>query len=389
MSDWLTYRKMGRPLLGWGLILALLVTVTACSLRQRPAGEIRVGVIAPLTGEVPGVGNSTVRAAELAVQAMNDTGGLEVAGQQYRLTLFVEDSGNVPDTAVAVARKLINQDHVDCIIGPQISRNAIPVAAVAESANIPMISPYSTNPATTAGKEYVFRAAYIDSFQGEVMARFALEQLGVQKAAVLYDIANQYNRDIADYFRQSFMAGGGQIVAFEAYTTGETEFAQQLAVIQASKPQVLFLPNYSNEITLQARQARLASIEAIFLGSDSWELEQLAGMAELDGSFVSTHFAVDAVNDAGQTFVAQFRQRYDDIPDSVAALTYDAFGMLFQALQSQEQIGPQAIRDGLQQIGQFYGVTGSMIFKGHDPEKSVVILQIVNRTAQYYQKIEP
>jgi branched-chain amino acid transport system substrate-binding protein len=390
MKNCLICRKIGHRVIWWSLIIVgVLAALAACSLRERPTNEIRIGLIAPLTGEIPGVGNSTIRAANLAVNQVNEAGGLEVNGRRYRLVLFVEDSENMPDTAVAVARKLINQDHVDCIIGPQVSRNAIPVATVAEGAQIPMISPYSTNPATTAGKEYVFRMAYIDSFQGEVMARFALEQLKVGTAAVLYDIANEYNRDIAEYFRQSFVAGGGQIVAFETYTTGETDFSQQLAAVRARQPQVLFLPNYSNEIPHQVEQARLAGVEAIFLGSDSWELEQLVDLPELNGAFVSAHYAADAANDAGKTFVDLFRQHYDEIPDSVAALTYDAFGMLFQAIQRQEQHDPQSIRDSLQQIHQFYGVTGSMIYAENDPKKSVVILQIVNRAAQFYQTIEP
>jgi branched-chain amino acid transport system substrate-binding protein len=390
MNRYLIDRKTARYLIIWSLIAGFLIALTIYGLRNRTAGEIRIGVIAPLTGEPPGVGASTVRAAELAADQVNEAGGLEVRGQRYRLALLVEDSANIPDTAVAAARKLINQDHVAVIIGPQISRNAIPVATVAENAHIPMISPYSTNPATTSGKQYVFRIAYVDSFQGEVMARFALEQLNVQTAAVLYDVANEYNRDIAEFFRQSFTTGGGQVVAFESYTTGETDFRRQLAVILAGQPQVLFLPNFNNDIVLQVHQAQTLGITATLLGSDSWDWEQLVDLAAVEGAFFSTHYVNDAANATGQRFVELFRQQYNEAPDDEAALTYDAFNLLFQAIQNAGQVDPESIQRGLRQIEQFQGVTGLMRYTGTgDPEKSAIILQIKDGEAQYYETIEP
>ncbi|MEJ2747506.1 MAG: ABC transporter substrate-binding protein [Anaerolineae bacterium] len=370
----------------FGLLLSLL----ACGQQGEMAGELRIGVIAPVTGNVSGVGDSTVKAAELAVMEVNEAGGLDVAGQKYQLVLFVEDSANVPDTAVAAARKLINQDQVAVIIGPQISRNAIPVAAIAENSQIPLISPSSTNPATTAGKNFVFRVAYIDSFQGEAMARFALDELNAQRAAVLFDVANDYNRDLAEFFSQAFNAGGGQIVAYEPYTTGETDFSQQMASILAGKPQVLYLPNYVNEVALQAQQARAAGIEAVLLGSDSWELKQLIDLPELDGAFVTTHYAADAADPAVQEFVDAFVQQYNHLPNNAAALTYDAFQLLFQVVQNQGQVDPESIQTGLSEIQEFRGVTGLMLYRGTgDPEKSAVILQIKDGAARYYETVNP
>jgi branched-chain amino acid transport system substrate-binding protein len=150
------------------------------------------------------------------------------------------------------------------------------------------------------------------------------------------------------------------------------------------------LPNYTNEVPLQVHQARAAGISATFLGSDSWNMEQLVDIPELDGAFVSTHYAIDAAGAAGQQFVELFRQRYNDVPGNGAALTYDAFNLLFQAIQNQGQVDPESIRMGLRQIGQFQGVTGSMIYEGTgDPKKSAVILQIKNGTTQFYRTMEP
>jgi len=244
------------------LILIATVVLVGCSTTQPQETEIRIGVIAPLTGEIPNVGTSTKEAAEMAVQQINDAGGLEVAGEKYKITIFIEDNQDKAEAAVAAAQRLINQESVVAIVGPQASRNAIPVSDVAESAGIPMISPWSTNPDTTAGKQYVFRVAFIDPFQGQVMARFVFEELDKHKAAVLYDIASAYNRGIAEIFKQIVTEAGGQVVAFESYTTGEQDFSAQMARILESEAEVLFLPNYYNEVPMQVQQALEAGIAA-------------------------------------------------------------------------------------------------------------------------------
>jgi len=249
-------------------LLLVLLLPASCG-DEGDVETIKIGVIAEITGTIPVVGQSTVNAAKLAVQEINDAGGLVVGDRQLQVELMIEDNEDKKEKAVSVAQKLINQSGVVAIVGPQASRNAIPVASVAEEAHVPMISPWSTNPETTAGKLYVFRVAFIDPFQGRVMARFVIEELNSQKAAVLYDVASEYNKGIAEIFRQVYEDAGGQVVAFETYTTGETDFEAQLGRIKASGAQVLFLPNYYNEVPLQVRQARDVGVEAAIIGSDS------------------------------------------------------------------------------------------------------------------------
>ncbi len=275
-------------------------------------------------------------------------------------------------------------------MGPQISTNAIPVARVAEKTHIPMISPLSTNPKTTAGKQYVFRAVFVDDFQGKVMARFAIEELDAQKAAVLYDVASDYNKGIAEFFKQAFEEAGGQVVAFESYTTGEQDFSRQLTRIRDSEAEVLFLPNYSHEVPLQAQQARQLGLNIAILGSDSWESQVLVEYPELDGAFYSGHWHPDIGNEQAQAFIKAYRQTYGRIPADAAALTYDAFGLLFQAIQNQGQADPESIRNGLAEIKHYLGVTGAMKYQGTgDPVKSVVIMQIKAGEAVFYKQVDP
>ena len=370
------------------LALALLVLVSC----GKPPVEqtIKIGVIAPLTGSIPAVGQSTVNAAQLAVREVNDAGGLEVGGQKLKIELFIEDNQDKKETAVGVAQKLINQTGVVALIGPQASRNAIPVAAVAEEAHVPMISPWSTNPQTTAGKRYVFRAAFIDPFQGRVMARFAVEELKAEKAAVLYDVASEYNKGIAEIFKQVFEEAGGRVVAFESYTTGETDFRPQLTAIRDAGAQVLFLPNYYNEVPSQVRQARELGVQAAIIGSDSWGQIEAADLAEMEGMYFSTHYAPDIASPAAQKFISAYQAAYGQLPDDVAALTYDSFGLLFQAIRSQGKADSESIRNGLASISHYEGVTGVMEYKGSgDPVKSAVILQIKGGRFQFYRLAEP
>ncbi|GAP17711.1 amino acid/amide ABC transporter substrate-binding protein, HAAT family [Levilinea saccharolytica] len=298
----------------------------------------------------------------------------------------IEDNAGKADQSAAAAQKLITQQNVAAIIGPNASRYAIPAAEVAESSQVVLISPWSTNPKTTIvektgeSKKYVFRAAFIDPFQGRVVAKFALDSLKATKAAVLYDVASDYNKGIAEFFKQTFEENGGTVVAFETYTTNDKDFSAQLTKIKSAEPDVIFLPNYYSEVPLQIQQAHRLNITVPFLGSDSWgsaELIKLCGV-DCEGYYFSTHYAPDAATPVAQKFIENYKAKYGNVPDDVAALTYDSFGLLWSALQSAGSADRQAIRDALAKIPNFEGVTGTMQFKegSGDPIKSAVILQV-------------
>jgi len=373
------------------LLLSLVVAISGCQPKTPPPpAEIRIGVIAPITGNISIVGQSTVQSAELAVKQINDAGGLDVSGTKIAITLVIEDNQDNAETAVAAAVKLINQENVVAIVGPQASRNAIPVSTIAENAGIPMISPWSTNPDTTLGKKYVFRVAFIDPFQGQVMARFTFEEINAQRAAVLYDIASAYNRGIAEIFKQVFEAAGGSVLAFESYTTGEMDFSEQLQRIKNIGAEVLYLPNYENEVPQQASQARSMGINIPIIGSDTWGTIPPENLSSLEGSFFSTHYAADIAEEPARTFINTYQSTYGELPDDVAALTYDAFGLLFKAIQGQGQVSSESIYAGLAAIESFEGVTGAMQYRGSgDPVKSAVILQVKDGRFVFYKLATP
>jgi len=263
--------RMHPPRMLFALILSitLVATVIACG-GQSEQKEFRIGLIAPITGNIAEVGRAAVEAASLAVKEVNDAGGLVVAGEAYQVVLVIEDNQDKAEVSVQAFLKLVNQQNAIAIVGPYASRNAIPASTVAERTKIPMISPWSTNRKTTLNKTWVFRAAFIDPFQGQVMARFAWEELDAQKVAVLYDIASEYNRGLAEFFRSSYEGYGGEVVAFESYTTDAPDVTQQMAQIKDSGADVLFLPNYHNEVPQQVAQAREMGIEAQIIGGDAW-----------------------------------------------------------------------------------------------------------------------
>ena len=358
---------------------------------------IKLGLNVELTGSIPVVGESSKNAAELAVKEVNDAGGLDVGGTKYTIELLVEDNEDKAESAAAVAQKLATSG-VLAMIGPNASRNAIPASVVAESSQMPMISPWSTNPKTTKvgntdeSKKYVFRAAFIDDFQGVVAARFAKDELKTAMPAVLYDVASEYNKGIAEVYKRAMEESGIQVVAFETYTTGDKDFSAQLTKIKDAGADSLFLPNYYSEVPLQVQQAHKVGFDGAILGSDSWgniELMTLCG-AECDGYYFTTHYAPDIATPKAQAFIKAYEVAYNKTPDDGAALTYDSLGLLLQAIQTAGTIERQAVRDALASITSFEGVTGNMQFAGTgDPVKSAVILQVKEGKFVYFTNAAP
>ena len=383
-TTWLIFRRF--------LVAAVLcLLLSRCGTRADPPPEIRIGVIASLSGPAAeNSGRATTEAANLAVQQVNAEGGLLVGDVRYQVRLIFGDDENNAQTAVDVARRLIFQERVVALVGPQFSSNAIPVASVAEEARLPMISPISTNPQTTAGKQYVFRVGFVDEVQGQVMAQFARDEFAATTAAVLYDIASDYNRGMAETFQRQFTANGGSIVAFEAYTSGATDFRPALQRIAASNPDVLFLPNYSADSIAQANQAREGGMTLPLLGSDGWTATSVAPVPAFEGAFFTQHWHPAVENPASAAFLRDYTAAYAHEPLVTAALTYDAFSLLFAAMEREGSVTPEAIERGLASTADFAGVSGRIGYAGTgDPIKDVVIVEIKDGQALYYSVVQP
>ena len=381
------------------IILLAILSLIICGCSKDDSSQIKIGVIAELTGDIPAVGASCKNAAEMAVAEVNDAGGIQLGDKKYKIKLIIEDNAGKADQSASSAQKLITQQKVTAIVGPNASRYALPAAEIAESGKVVLITPWSTAPKATldsktgASKKYVFRACFIDPFQGRVVAKFALDNLHLKKAAVLYDVASEYNKGIAEIFKEVYEQNGGKMVAFETYTTNDKDFSSQLTKIKQAAPEVIFLPNYYSEVPLQIQQAKRLGITVPFIGADAWGSEELVKLCGKDCNdyYFSTHYAADAATDTTKKFIAGYKAKYGTTPDDVAALTYDSFGLLLQALKTAGKNDRQAVRDALAKIPQYEGVTGNMQFKegSGDPVKSAVILKIKDGKFTWFANAKP
>lgn len=383
------------------LITALvLVSVALTGCPQRAPATIKIGLDVPMTGDIAYVGTQSQRAAEMKAKEVNDAGGLEVGGKKYTLEIIVEDNESKAESATAAATKLITQDRVLAIVGPQASKQAVPTGEVCNENRTPMISPWSTNPNTTLNRPWVFRACFLDPFQGPVVANFVTEEFGFTKAAVLYDVASDYPKGLAENFRDAWeqLHGAGSVVAFESFTTGDTDFSAQLTKIKGTDAEVLFTPQYYNEVPLIVKQAQELGLPQVIVGSDSWgdpKTLELCGDA-CEGLFFSTHYAAEGATGATKEFIDAYEAKYGETPGDVAALTWDALGILLQAIQNTGGLtgdlekDREAVKNELGKIKDYEGITGKMTFTPEgDPIKCAVIVKIQDGKFTFYKQACP
>ncbi len=361
--------------------IAMMLAVPAMA-----AQTIKIGFNIPMTGDIPEVGEGSKNAAEMYLADINGAGGLEVGGKKYKLDFIYMDNESKADSAVNVALKLIEQEEVVAIIGPNSSKQAVPAGGTCNENRVPMISPWSTNPATTFDRPWVFRAAFLDPFQGPVIADFAAKKFGAKTAAVLYDVENDYSVGLAEVFKSAWEAKGlGPVVAYESNGTKDQDYSAQLTTIIAAKPDFIFIPENYNQVALIIPQARDLGYKGPFMGSDSWgtpDLVKLCG-PQCNGQYFSTHYAAAGATGATKVFIDRYMAKYGAEPADYAALTWDSIGLLMEGIKNAGVVDSnprkmrKAIRDGLAAIKSFDGITGSSRFDDQgDPIKCAVVVKI-------------
>lgn len=354
---------------------------------QKQAKEVKIGIIAPISGEAATFGESTANGAKLYFDQVNAAGGVE----GMKIVYFVEDDKGDPTEGANAYSKLIDQNKVSAIVGTVMSKVSLAGAPIAQNKGVPMISPTSTNPAVTLVGNYIFRACFIDPFQGFVAAKFAYNDLGKKSAAVIYDSGNDYTKGLAEVFRDEFSKMGGKITAFESYTAGTSDFNAQLVKIKATNPEVLFIPNYYNDAGLIAKQAREMGIKAIFLGGDGWDSPDLfkIGGKAIEGGFFVNHFSKDSQLPAAKKFVADYKAKYNKDPDALAALAYEAAMIVVDAIKRAKSADPKAIRDAMEKTN-LETLTGVVKFdQNRNPVKGAVILECKDGQAVYKASVNP
>lgn len=372
------------------LMLALIVSMFALSACGGGGSAVKIAILAPLSGDVATFGQSTRDGALLAIEEWNEKGG--VNGK--KIETVIEDSQCNAEAAVSAANKVIDQDGVKFIIGEVCSSASIPISEIAVAKNVFQISPTSTNTAVTVSedgttKPTIFRACFIDPFQGKVAAKFALENLSAKTAAVFLDQGNDYVRGLAEVFIAEFEAGGGTVVVKETYTGEDNDFSAILTKVKDANPDVLYLPDYYSTVNLIAAQAKEKGITAALLGGDGWDSADLDRTA-VDGGYFTNHFSDQDTRTIVQDFVSKYEAKYGAKPDALAALAYDAANILLQAMeQAKSTDDPLAVAKAME-TGTFPVVSGDISYDAsHNPVKAAVVLKVEGGQIVYVDTVAP
>jgi len=367
------------------LTLASFLIIFACGKKE---DVIKIGEYGSLTGLTATFGINTDRGIKMAVEKINQEGGL--LGK--KVVVIVEDDQGKPEEAATAVTKLINQDKVIAVLGEVASSRSLAGAPICQEAGVPMISPSSTNPKVTQVGDFIFRVCFIDPFQGEVMGKFAYNTLKVKRAAILRDIKNDYSVGLADYFKDTFTKLGGQIVADESYSEGDIDFRAQLTSVKTKNPETIFVPGYYTEVGLLVRQARDLGFKIPIIGGDGWDSPKLVeiGGKALNGCYYSNHYSPEDTSQVIQNFVKEFQAKYNEIPDAMAPLGYDAAMILFEAIKKAGSTEGAKIREIIAQTQDYPGITGKItINEERNAVKPAVVLKVENGKIKFVETVYP
>ena len=352
---------------------------------------IKIGEFASLTGSEAAFGRSSHNGTLLAVEDINAAGG--VLGKQ--LELITEDDQSKDGESATAVKKLISRDKVIAILGEVASGRSLEAAPICQQYKIPQISPSSTNPKVTQMGDYIFRVCWEDKFQGSaVLAKFALNSLKVKKVAMLTDVGSPYSVGLANFFKEGFIASGGQIVGEQKFTKDDKDFKAQLTAIKGAGPDAICIPAYYGQVTLIALQARELGFTVPIFGGDGWEAPELIqgpGAAQaLEGCFFSTHFAPDQEGSKAQEFVAKYEKKFGARPDAMSALGYDSVLALVDAIKRAGSTDGTKIRDALARTKDLDGITGKITLDAdRNARKPAVIIEIKGGKFVFKETVNP
>jgi branched-chain amino acid transport system substrate-binding protein len=369
---------------------ALLLALGLAASAFAADAPIKLGEYASLTGKDASLGQASHNGTLLAIEEINSAGGL--LGR--KLELISEDTQSKPGEAATAVRKLISRDKVTAVLGEVISSRSLEAAPICQAAKVPMISPASTAPEVTAKGDYIFRACFIDPFQGPVLAKFAWETLKVKRIGLLVSTSSAYSVGLAKFFKEAFTGRGGAIAVEKFYNEGDKDFRAQLTAIKAGRVDAIFNPGYYAEGALIVRQARDLGINVPIFGGDSWEAEELIGLGgkAVEGTYLCSHYSVEDPSPRVQNFVAAYKKRFGTAtaPDSNASLGYDSVLLVADAIKRAGSLDRTKIRDALATTKDFDAVTGRItINEKRDAAKTAVIITVKNGEFKFVQSITP
>lgn len=391
--------KRGTKLLSFltaGLLFAALSAGCGGSGSSSSSGDtIKVGGLLEMTGGSASFGISSKNGIDLAFKEINAKGGIN----GKKLELVVADTKSEASEATNGMQKLISQDKVAAVIGPNQSSAVIAASAINNGAKVLGITPMGTNPDITVNpadgktRTYNYRACFIDPFQGTVMASFAADNLGVKKAAILIDNTSDYSKGLAKFFKENFEKKGGSVVTEEAFLQKDTDFKSTLTKIKVANPDFIYIPGYYQEVGLIIKQARELGIDVPIAGGDGWDsakLPEIAGKAALNNTYFSSLYSADEASDINKKFVEAYQKEYNSKPDVFAALAYDSAMLVAKAIEDAKSLDPAKIAEAMGKISGFKGVSGDVVFdEQHNPIKSAVIIEHVDGVQTFKTKVNP
>ncbi len=341
------------------LLVSLLLVLSACTQPgQQTPHTIKVGAFLSLTGATAAYGVSAANAIKLATEETNRNGGVD--GTQVELE--IEDDGSNTQDVPGIVEHLVKEHKVHALIAEPVSTRAMAAAPIAQQNQTVMISSASVKPELTMQGNYIFRACFISSTEGEAIAKFAAERLKAKKVAILLDEKNDYAVVLAGFFADSFKKLGGEIVTQQKYEANATDLNAQIEAIKTAAPDIVFAPGFYTTASLVAREIKRSAIKATLIGSDGWDSPNLmqGGSDPFEGVYFANHFWAGSDEAHVKKFVADYHAKYGVEPDAGAATAYDAARMLFDAFKRAKSTESSALRNALAQTKDFPGVTGKI-----------------------------
>ena len=340
------------------LFFALLVSACSQPGQQQTPGAIKVGAFLSLTGATSAYGISAANAIKLATEEINRTGGIDARPVE----LEIEDDASNTQAVPGIVEHLIKEHKVNALIAEPVSTRAMMAAPIAQQNQTVMISSASVKPELTMQGDYIFRACFISSTEGEAIAKFASERLKAKKVAIILDDKNDYAVVLAGFFADAFKKLGGEVVSQQKYEANATELNSQMEAVKTAAPDLVFAPGFYTTAALVAREVKRSGIKGTLIGSDGWDSPKLmdGGSEPFEGVYFANHFWAGSDEPTVKKFVADYRGKYGVDPDAGAATAYDAARMLFDAFKRAKSTDSAALRNALAQTKNFPGVTGKI-----------------------------
>ncbi|MED5099065.1 ABC transporter substrate-binding protein [Niallia circulans] len=376
------------------LVAGMLAGCSAGGKNASKEDEFKVGVNLELSGAVASYGQSLESGIDLAIKEINADGGID--GKKI-VPVKVDNKSDLTE-ATNGALKLIDQDKVSAIIGAATSGDTVAQVQIANDKQTVLLTPSGTAPNVTVNEdgklnEYAFRTSFIDPFQGNVAANFAINDLKIKNAAIYADSASDYAKGLAAAFKETFTAAGGKIVSEESYVAKDTDFSATLTRIKGKNPEFVFIPGYYEEVGLIIKQAREMGITAPFMGADGWDspkLIDLAGAENLNNTFITNHYSSEDPDEKIQKFVSAFKDEYGKSPDAFNALGYDSVYLLKDAAERAVSTDSDKIKEELAKTKDLSLITGIVtIDENHNPIKSATVLEYQDGKQVFKTKVDP